>query len=140
MPQGNNLKRDGLPTLQMISIFAELERQGAEKGSVMAIARSCGVNHSTVSRYLKMGRETGLLTEELEFTGKGKIWLRGYRNLEEEITLLLRRAGVPQQEIPDNVRKLIENLDYRTLRLIFRFLDRQQEAGDGRADLSLIHI
>ena len=50
MAQGDNFKRDGLPTMQMLRFLEELERQGNGRGSIAAIAERCGANHGSVSR------------------------------------------------------------------------------------------
>lgn len=133
MAQGENFKRKGLPTMQMLQFLMELERIGGRRGSTAAVAKSCGVNHSSVSRYFKLCREQGLLTEELVFTGKGKIWLEGYRQLLEEIPVFLRRAGIPDGEIQENVRRIIEHLDYHTLAAVAGYLRGRQEHPAGGA-------
>lgn len=133
MAQGDNFKRDGLPTMQMLRFLEELERQGNGRGSIAAIAERCGANHGSVSRYFKLCREKGILTEKLEFTGKGKIWFRGYMQLLKELPLFFRSAGVPAGEIPENVKRLIENVDYHTLAVIARYFRNQREhfSGEG---------
>ena len=127
MAKGENFKRDGLPTVQMLNFLEELERLGGGRGCIAAIAENCGANHSSVSRYFKLCRENGILTEDLQLTGKGKIWLRGYGKLREDIPLFLRRAGVPAGEIGENVRRLIEHVDYHTLSIMARYLRNQQD-------------
>lgn len=126
MAQGENLKRDNLPTMQLIRCLAELKKLGGKRGSVAAIARACGVHHGSVSRYLKISCEKGYLTEDYSFTKYGDAWLEGYQKLLEEIPLFLKKAGVPEKSIPGNVRSLIENTEYTTLVSLIRY-DRSRK-------------
>lgn len=122
MAQGDNWRKNGTPTMQMLRCLMELEERDVKKGSVVAIASSCGIHHGSVSRYFKICREMGILTDDLEFTGKGKAWLKGYQRLIEEYSLFMRRAGISPDEIPETVRRLIENLDYYTLACMIRWI------------------
>lgn len=126
MAQGDNLKRENLPTMQLLRYLTELEKQGGKRGSVTAVAKACGVHHGSVSRYLKICCELGYLTEDYTFTERGKTWLAGYQRLLEDLPVFLRKAGVPEREIPQNVKNLIENTDYLTLTAVLRY-DRNRK-------------
>lgn len=122
MAQGDNWRKNGTPTMQMLKCLMELEERDAKRGSTVAIASICGIHHGSVSRYFKICREKGILTDNLEFTGKGKAWFKGYQRLIEEYSLFMRRAGISPDEIPEKVRNLIENLDYYTLACMARWI------------------
>src|SRR5699024_11437752 len=124
--QGDDLKRENLPTMQLLRYLTELEKQGGKRGSVTAVAKACGVHHGSVSRYLKICCELGYLTEDYTFTERGKTWLAGYQRLLEDLPVFLRKAGVPEREIPQNVKNLIENTDYLTLTAVLRY-DRNRK-------------
>lgn len=54
MAQGDNFKRENLPTMQQLQYLTELEKLGNRRGNVAMIADICGVHHGSVSRYLKI--------------------------------------------------------------------------------------
>ena len=72
MAKGDNWRRNDIPTMQMLKFLMELEKIDVKKGRGVAVAAACGAHHGSVSRYFKICREKGILTENLEFTGKGK--------------------------------------------------------------------
>lgn len=120
MEKGESFKRKNRPTMLQIQYLAELERLGKKRGSVAMIADVCGVNHASVSRYLKACCENGFLTEEYEFTDRGKAWLGGYKKLIIDLRSYLRNIGVQNKDIDSNVRDMIENVDYYTLTSMIR--------------------
>lgn len=120
MEKGENFKRKNLPTMQQIQYLLELERMGRRRGTVAMIAEICGVSHGAVSRYFKSCCESGYLTEAYEFTDRGKAWLDGYKTLMDGLDAYLRKIGIPKKEIPENVRDMIEHVDYYTLSSMLR--------------------
>lgn len=132
MAQGNNWRRNGTPAMQMLNFLMELEKTDVKRGSIVAIASACGVHHGSVSRYFKICRQRGILTENLEFTGKGKVWIKSYEKLIEDISVFMQRSGIASSEIPEKVRSLIENVDYHTLACMVRRI-REDMDPDGNA-------
>lgn len=115
MAQGDNLKRDNLPTMQQIRYLVELEKLESKRGSVSLIAEICDVHHGSVSRYLKKCMENGILTENYKFTKEGRIWLHNYKSLIEELQGYFHNIGMAETDIELYVKKMIENLDYFVL-------------------------
>lgn len=120
MESGENLKRKNLPTVQQLQYLAELENLKAERGFVVLIAEKCGVTHGVVSRYLKSCIDNGYLTLDYQFTELGQLWLNDYRKLMEDLGDYLRFIGIPEHEIAENVRTLIENTELHTLKAMVR--------------------
>ena len=120
MEKGECFKRKNRPTMLQIRYLAELERMGKRRGSVAMIAEICGVNHASVSRYLKTCCENGLLTLEYEFTEMGRAWLNGYKKLIADLEAYLYHIGIAPKEIPGNLKDMIENVDYYTLDSMLR--------------------
>lgn len=120
MAQGENLKRDNLPTMQQIRYLTELERLENKRGNVTMIAEICQVHHGSVSRYLKKCMENGILTENYTFTKEGRIWLRNYKRLIEELQAYFRNIGIMETDIGPYVKKMIENMDYFVLSSMMR--------------------
>ena len=115
MEKGENFKRKNLPTMQQLQYLQELEKMGNRRGTVAMIADVCGVNHAAVSRYFKSCCESGYLNEKNEFTELGLTWLGGYKKLIRDLEKYLSKIGIPQKEIQENTKDLIENVDYYTL-------------------------
>lgn len=115
MAQGDNFKRENLPTMQQLQYLMELEKLGKRRGNVAMIADICGVHHGSVSRYLKICCENGLLTKEYTFTPNGKLWLDGYKKLIKDLEVYLHNIGMAESEIPGHTKRMIENLEYHVL-------------------------
>lgn len=107
--------RDSRPTMQQLNYLFELDKMGGRRGAVMAIADICSVNHGSVSRFFKTCMEQGILREDYTFRDAGREWLNGCRTLIRELTRYLTDIGIPQRELSQNVRDMIEHLDYYTL-------------------------
>lgn len=120
MEQGELFKRKNRPTMLQLQYLMELEKLGTRRGVVGAIAEKCGVNHGSVSRYFKTCCQNGYLTKEYRLTPVGKAYLDGYRELIHDLTGYLGKIGVAEREVPDNVKDLIENIDYYTLTSMLR--------------------
>lgn len=128
MKQGENLKRKKLPTMQQLSYLLELYKLDAEKGAkgvVEKVAKACGVSHSSVSRYLKNCYENGLLTEKYTFTRLGKSRVEGYREIMEGLTYYFRTMELPEEEVTENVRNQIENVEFHVLMSMVKNMRRQ---------------
>lgn len=120
MAQGENFKRDNLPTMQQIRYLMELEKLDHKRGTVSMISEICGVHHGSVSRYLKISYESGLLTKDYEFTKAGRVWLGKYKKLVEDLERYFQNIGLAEEEIPAAVKKMIENFDYHVLTSMIR--------------------
>lgn len=128
MKQGENFKRKKLPTMQQLSYLLELYRMDAgtgAKGVVEKVAKACGVSHSSVSRYLKSCRENGLLTEKYTFTRLGKARVEGYRKIIEGLTVYFKMMGLPEEDVKENVRNQIENVEFHVLMSMVKNMNRQ---------------
>lgn len=120
MAQGDNFKRNDLPTLQQIRYLEQLKKLGNARGSVARIAETCGVYHGSVSRYFRICMDKDYLTENLEFTKKGRNWLEGYETLIKGLENYLKNIGTADQDIENTIKQMIENIDYYTLSCILR--------------------
>lgn len=120
MESGENLKRKNLPTIQQLQYLTELESLKTERGFVVLIAEKCGVTHGVVSRYLKSCIDHGYLTEDYQFTEFGQAWLNEYRKLMKDLGDYLRSIGIPEHELSENIRTLIENTELHTLKAIVK--------------------
>lgn len=120
MKKGESFKRRNHPTMMQIQYLIELEKMGKKRGRVAMIAEICGVNHGSVSRYLKACSENGYLNSDYEFTGLGKAYIKGYIKLIENLKVYLHNIGVADREILLNVKDMVENIDYYTLSSMIR--------------------
>lgn len=120
MEQGQAFKRNKRPTMLQLRYLMELEKVGNRRGFVAMIADVCGVNHGSVSRYFKSCCESGYLTKDYEFTDLGSVWLDGYKNLIRDLEEYLRKIGIAEKELQENIRDMIENIDYYTLTSMLR--------------------
>lgn len=120
MAQGENFKRNNLPTMQQIRYLTELEKLEGKRGNVSMIAEICGVHHGSVSRYFKQSCENGLLTEDYRFTKSGREWLRNYQRLIEDLEKYLTNIGLGSEQIPASVKQMVESLDYYVLTSMIR--------------------
>lgn len=108
------------PSMLQIQYFLELEKVGKKRGSVALIADTCGVSHGPVSRFFKECIERGYLTEKYEFTAEGAHALLTYKKLLRDVKLYLKAMNIPEKEIPEKMKQLIENVDYDLLRTMIR--------------------
>lgn len=115
MEKGRNLKRESRPTMQQLQYLMELEKIGGGRGNVMMVAEACGVSHGPVSRYLKACFEKGYLDQNNEFTELGRAWLGGYKSLIGDLEDYLRQLEGSQEDVKENTKRLIENVDYYLL-------------------------
>lgn len=108
------------PSMLQIQYLLELEKVGKKRGSVALIADTCGVSHGPVSRFFKECIERGYLTEKYEFTAEGAHALLTYKKLLRDVKLYLKTMNIPEKEIPEKMKQLIENVDYDLLRTMIR--------------------
>ena len=108
------------PSMLQIKYLLELEKVGKKRGSVAMIADTCGVSHGPVSRFFKECIEKGYLTEKYEFTAEGTHALLTYKKLLRDVKLYLKTMNIPEKEITDKMKQLIENVDYDLLRTMIR--------------------
>lgn len=120
METGEIFKRKNRPTMQQLRYLEELQKIGNGRGIMGQIAEICGVNHSSVTRYLKNCVENDILMPDYTFTQSGRAYLEGYLSLAEELRMYLCRIGIPDREVEDNVRDMIENMDYYTIASMLR--------------------
>ena len=78
------------------------------------------MSHGPVSRFFKECMERGYLTEKYEFTAEGTHALLIYKKLLRDVKLYLKAMNIPEKEIPEKMRQLIENVDYDLLRNMIR--------------------
>ena len=62
----------------------------------------------------------GYLTEKCEFTTEGSHALLTYKKLLRDVRTYLKVMNIPEKEIPEKMRQLIENVDYDLLRTMVR--------------------
>lgn len=115
MGRKENLTGSKRPSMLQIQYLIELEKTGHKRGSVGMIAEACGVSHGPVSRYLKTCQDKGLLTESYDFTDKGRAWLESYKTLIRDVQEYLGRMELSREDVLENTRVLIENMDYHVL-------------------------
>ena len=125
-----NQNTEGLlhPSVLQIRYLAELAKIGKKRGSVALIADTCGVSHGPVSRFFKECIGAGYLTEAYEFTEKGSQALKAYQRITKEVDLYLERIGIPEAEISEKARQLVENVDYSLLMTMTRNSGQVQES------------
>lgn len=131
MEQGENFRRNHLPTVQQLRYLRELKKAGSKRGCVGKVADICGVNHGTVSRFFRICCDNGWLTEKLQFTEAGAAWLDGYLKLQEGLRDYLQRIGTAPRDMQETVRSLIENVSYDTLTAMLRGCRTSQSARTG---------
>lgn len=120
MKQGEHMKRKDIPTLQQLYYLIALEEIGVDKGNITLVAERCGVNYSSVSRYLKTCQSKGYITNKNEFTKQGQLWLDGYKEILKQLPTYLESIGIAENAIEEEKKDLIENIDYYTLSSIVR--------------------
>ena len=81
-------------TVLQIQYLTELEQMEKGRGTIGAVAAKCGVKHPTVSRFFKSCIEKGYLTQNLEFTDKGKKMLRWHQKVQKDVREYLERSGM----------------------------------------------
>ena len=108
------------PSMLQIQYLLELEKTGKKRGSVAMIADTCGVSHGPVSRFFKECIGKGYLTEKYEFTTEGAHALLTYKRLLRDVKTYLKAMNIPEKEIPEKMKQLIENVDYDLLRTMVR--------------------
>ena len=108
------------PSMLQIQYLLELEKVGKKRGSVALIADTCGVSHGPISRFFKECIKREYLTEKYEFTAEGTHALVTYKKLLRDVKLYLKAMNIPEKEIPEKMKQLIENVDYDLLRTMIR--------------------
>ena len=82
MATGDNLKRDGRPSLLQIRYLIELKKlQPVKRGFQVVIAERCHVSRPGINKSLKKAIEQGLITQYYTFTDYGEEWIKSYENL-----------------------------------------------------------
>ncbi|SHJ29104.1 hypothetical protein [Hespellia stercorisuis] len=112
----NTRRSSALPTLLQLRFLIELEKLKSRWGSASMIAECCGTTQATVSRYFKVCINNGYLKEDFQFTETGKLWLAEYKSLIVKLTNYLRAIGIPEQELENNLRVMIGNVEMHTLK------------------------
>ncbi len=124
----NNINDLLHPSLLQIRYYLELENMGNAWGSVVKIAEKCGVSHGPVSRFFKECINAGYLTDEYAFTERGTMALATYKRILKEVENYLHRIDIPEQEIPEKLRQLVENVDYSLLLTMTRNSEQVRES------------
>lgn len=108
------------PSLLQITYLTALEKTEKKRGCVGQVAEICGVSHGPVSRFFKECTGCGYLTEQYEFTENGIRALKMYKRILQDVRSYLIRIGVSEEELPEKLRQLVENVDYELLMSITR--------------------
>ena len=116
------------PSILQIRYLTELAKIGKKRGTVALIADTCGVSHGPVSRFFKECIGAGYLNGGYEFTEKGTRALKTYQRILKEVGAYLERIGIPEPEIPEKTRQLIENVDYSLLMTMTRNSSQVKES------------
>lgn len=108
------------PNMFQLQCLKELELQLEDQGSFneAQIGRSLKVNRSTVFRCVKRCREQGLLSEENNFTKKGKEFLEHYKLIEADLYNYFTLIGVEEEQQYQAVAGMMDTVDIQTIRKI----------------------
>lgn len=127
MERPDYFSRQNRPTMLQIQYLQELKKlEGTKRGAVAKIAEMCQVNHAAVSRFLKSCHDNGYLKDNYEFTWRGNTLLNRYLEMCTRVTEYLRNIGIPEDEIPKNVKDLMENVDFHTLNAMTQQMQKVQ--------------
>ncbi|HCR84364.1 MAG TPA: hypothetical protein DIW07_13330 [Lachnospiraceae bacterium] len=132
MEQGDNLKRKSRPSVLQLQYMIELERLGNVHGFQTMIAEKCGVTQVAVNKYLKIATEKGYLTEGYRFTEYGHVWLDRYKKLLGRLEEYLKNIGVPESDLKEAVRSMVENTERYVLEAILQNYEHQMPALPGK--------
>lgn len=106
--------KSGRLLTQQVRYLEELDKLEKKRGAVQSIAEKCEVTHSTISRFFKSCIEKGYLTQNLEFTEKGKRILEWNKKLEKDVKTYLTNIGI-KEDTDVFVKALVENVDSNIL-------------------------
>ena len=115
------------PSMLQIRYLLELEKIGNKRGNISLIADTCGVSHGPVSRFFKECISRKYLTEQCEFTDEGTRALFIYKKILRDVEIYLRKMEIPESEIPEKMKQLVENVDYDLLRRMTRNSEQVKE-------------
>lgn len=105
MTTGDNLKRDGRPSLLQIRYLIELKKlQPVKRGFQVAIAERCHVSRPDINKSLKKAIEQGLITQYYTFTDYGEEWIKSYENLIARLEKYLDDIDIPESEREKHIR------------------------------------
>lgn len=111
------------PTMLQIKYLEELSKltpKQRKRGGISAVAELCGVNHAAVSRFIKNCVEIGYVDEKNRLTDDGKEWLNHYCKIRDDLEEYFREIGIPEQEIPNSISEMEENMDSHTIMMMLK--------------------
>lgn len=112
MSTGDNLKRDGRPSLLQIRYLIELKKlQPVKRGFQVVIAERCHVSRPGINKSLKKAIEQGLITQYYTFTDYGEEWIKSYENLIVRLEKYLDDIDIPESEREKHIRMMVEDMD-----------------------------
>ena len=112
MATGDNLKRDGRPSLLQIRYLIELKKlQPVKRGFQVVIAERCHVSRPGINKSLKKAIEQGLITQYYTFTDYGEEWIKSYENLIGRLEKYLDDIAIPESEREKHIRMMVEDMD-----------------------------
>ena len=115
------------PSVLQMQYLLELEKTGTQRGCIALIADACGVSHAPVSKFFKECVRAGYLTEKYEFTENGQRARNLYKMILTEVRRYLEFMEVPQEDIPQKLRQLVEHVDYELLLQMARKAGKSRE-------------
>lgn len=112
MATGDNLKRDGRPSLLQIRYLIELKKlQPVKRGFQVVIAERCHVSRPGINKSLKKAIEQGMITQYYTFTDYGEEWIKSYENLIGRLEKYLDDIDIPESEKEKHIRMMVEDMD-----------------------------
>lgn len=103
------------PTLLQITYVEELQKHPGERGMITKVAKSCGVNHTSVSRFYKACQGCGYLTEGYELTEDGRKWLDFYISLREGLRQYFYRLQMEENEVQENMELIFSGMRLQSM-------------------------
>lgn len=126
MATGENLKRDGRPSVMQIRYLLELKKlQPASRGFQVVIAEKCHVSTPTINKSLKKAIDQGIITKYYAFTEYGSEWIGTYERLILRLERFLDDINIPASEREKHIRMMIEDMDPFLLETILSTHEQQ---------------
>lgn len=101
-------------SIRQIEYLLRLDELGNGRGAIQQVADALGIKTPTVSRFFKECTEEGYLTDDLEFTEKGRRLIDWHKRTESGVRAFYDSLGI-KKGIDGLVKGAMENLDYTTL-------------------------
>lgn len=112
MATGENLKREGRPSVMQIRYLLELKKlQPVSRGFQVVIAEKCHVSTPAINKSLKKAMDQGIITKYYSFTEYGSEWIDTYENLIDRLVRFLDDIKIPASERDNHIRMMLEDMD-----------------------------